>query len=159
GNGQRGIFGKPVPAYTNIVLNHVGALNEVGAQHAAPLKLGGGLRGEIRDGLLVDELIGVGQGNVIGGAFSHPVALAYRIDRGEVTGRVKDAAVAGNAYELWKRVAAFGTDARWTGSRWAPSGLFDGVGVGRRWAEGGGGGWWGVVGGGRGWGRRWLTIQ
>jgi len=126
GHGTRGIFGKPVPAYTNIVLN------DVGAQHAAPLQLGGGLLGEIRDGLLVDELIGVGQGNVIGGAFSHPVALAYRIDRGEVTGRVKDAAVAGNAYELWKRVAAFGTDARWTGSRWAPSVLFDGVSVARR---------------------------
>jgi PmbA protein len=126
GHGTRGIFGKPVPAYTNIVLN------SVGAQHAAPLQLGGGLLGDIRDGLLVDELIGVGQGNVIGGAFSHPVALAYRIERGEVTGRVKDAAVAGNAYELWKRVAGFGTDARWTGSRWAPSVLFEGVSVARR---------------------------
>src|SRR5207247_4420714 len=86
-----------------IVLNHVGALNEVGAQHAAPLQLGGGLLGDIRDGLLVDELIGVGQGNVTGGAFSHPVALAYRIERGAITGRVKDAAVAGNGYGLWKQ--------------------------------------------------------
>ena len=126
GNGQRGIFGKPVPAYTNIVLDNVGA------QHAAPLQLGGGLLGEIRDGLLVDELIGVGQGNVTGGTFSHPVALAYRIERGEITGRVKDAAVAGNAYELWKRVGGFGNDARWTGSRWAPSVLFEGVSVARR---------------------------
>src|SRR2546426_759650 len=132
GNGQRGIFGKPVPAYTNIVLNHVGALNEVGAQHAAPLQLGGGLLGDIRDGLLVDELIGVGQGNVTGGAFSHPVALAYRIERGAITGRVKDAAVAGNAYELWKQVGGFGDDARWTGSRWAPSVRFEGVSVARR---------------------------
>ena len=80
----------------------------------------------------MDELIGVGQGNVIGGAFSHPVALAYRIERGEITGRVKDAAVAGNAYELWKRVATFGADARWTGSRWAPSVLFEGISVARR---------------------------
>jgi len=126
GNGQRAIFGKPVPGYTNIVLN------DGGAQHAAPRQLGGGLLEDIRDGLLVDELIGVGQGNVIGGAFSHPVALAYRIERGEVTGRVKDAAVAGNAYELWKRVAGFGADARWTGSRWAPSVLFEGVSVARR---------------------------
>ena len=126
GNGQRGIFGKPVPAYTNIVLG------DVGAQHAAPLPLGGGLLTGITDGLLVDELIGVGQGNVTGGTFSHPVALAYRIERGEITGRVKDAAVAGNAYELWKRVGSFGNDARWTGSRWAPSVLFEGVSVARR---------------------------
>ena len=126
GNGQRGIFGKPVPGYTNIVLN------DVGAQHAAPLPLGGGLLREVKDGLLVDELIGVGQGNVTGGAFSHPVALAYRVERGEITGRVKDAAVAGNAYELWKRVGGFGNDARWSGSRWAPSVLFEGVSVVRR---------------------------
>ena len=126
GNGQRGIFGKPVPGYTNLVLNNVAA------PRAVPQQLGGGLLGDLRDGLLVDELIGVGQGNVIGGAFSHPVALAYRIERGEVTGRVKDAAVAGNAYELWKRVGGFGADARWTGSRWAPSVLFEGVSVARR---------------------------
>jgi PmbA protein len=125
GHGARGIFGKPVPAYTNIVLN------DAAARHA-PLQLGGGLLGEMPEGLLVDELIGVGQGNVTGGAFSHPVALAYRIERGEITGRVKDAAVAGNAYELWKRVAGFGNDARWTGSRCAPSVLFEGVSVARR---------------------------
>ena len=133
GHGSRGIFGKPVPGYTNILIHETGAvMNDVGAQHAAPLQLGGGLLRHIRDGLLVDELIGVGQGNVTGGAFSHPVALAYRIERGEITGRVKDAAVAGNAYELWKRVGGFGNDARWTGSRWAPSVLFDGVSVARR---------------------------
>jgi PmbA protein len=127
GHGQRGIFGKPVPAYTNLVLG-------VGDQVSGETRpqLGGGLLGEIRDGLLVDELIGVGQGNVTGGAFSHPVALAYRIERGAITGRVKDAAVAGNAYELWKQVGGFGDDARWTGSRWAPSVRFEGVSVARR---------------------------
>jgi PmbA protein len=95
-------------------------------------ELGGGLLGAVRDGLLVDELIGVGQGNVIGGAFSHPVALAYRIERGVIAGRVKDAAIAGDAYELWKRVGGFGSDARWTGSRYAPSVLMEGVSVARR---------------------------
>lgn len=126
GNGERGIFGKPVPGYTNIVLG------DVGTRHALPQPLGGGLLAGIAEGLLVDELIGVGQGNVIGGAFSHPVALAYRVERGEITGRVKDAAVAGNAYELWKRVGGFGNDARWAGSRWAPSVLLEGVSVARR---------------------------
>jgi PmbA protein len=132
GHGQRGIFGKPVPAYTNLVLASQPGASNVEAQHAAPLPLGGGLVSDIQDGLLVDELIGVGQGNVIGGVFSHPVALAYRVERGEITGRVKDAAVAGNAYELWKRVGGFGRDARWTGSRYAPSVLLEGVSVARR---------------------------
>jgi PmbA protein len=94
--------------------------------------LGGGLAADMTDGLVVDDLIGVGQGNVIGGAFSHPVALAYRVRRGEIAGRVKDAAVAGNAYELLKRIGGFGTDGRWRGSRRSPSLLLDGVSVARR---------------------------
>ncbi len=60
------------------------------------------------------------------------MALAYRIERGEIAGRVKDAAVAGNVYELLKRIAGVGNDARWTGSRYAPSLLLEGVAVARR---------------------------
>lgn len=127
GHGQRAVFGTPVPAYTNLVLGE--ATPEATSDEG---ELGGGLVPPVRDGLLVDELIGVGQGNVIGGAFSHPVALAYRIERGEITGRVKDAAVAGNAYDLWKRVGGLGSDARWTGGRYAPSVRFDEVNVARR---------------------------
>jgi PmbA protein len=127
GHGQRSVFGTPVPAYTNLVLGD--ANPEPGSDGG---ELGGGLTRGVRDGLLVDELIGVGQGNVIGGAFSHPVALAYRIERGEITGRVKDAAVAGNAYDLWKRVGGLGNDARWTGARYTPSVRFEEVNVARR---------------------------
>jgi len=127
GHGQRSVFGTPVPAYTNLVLGD--ANPELGSDGG---ELGGGLTRGVRDGLLVDELIGVGQGNVIGGAFSHPVALAYRIERGEITGRVKDAAVAGNAYDLWKRVGGLGNDARWTGARYTPSVRFEEVNVARR---------------------------
>jgi PmbA protein len=127
GHGQRTIFGKPVPGYTNIVIGDGGRGTGEGGD-----ELGGGLLRDVKDGLLVDELIGVGQGNVIGGAFSHPVALAYRVERGAISGRVKDAAVAGNAYHLWKRVGGFGTDARWAGARYTPSVLLDGVSVARR---------------------------
>jgi len=94
--------------------------------------LGGGLIDDIQDGLIVDDLIGVGQGNVISGAFSHPVGLAYRVQNGEITGRVKDAAVAGNAYDLLKKIGGFGTDGRWLGARWSPSLLLEGVSVARR---------------------------
>ena len=130
GNGRRGIFGKPRVAYTNLIVGS--APNGVGAQHAAPLQMWGGLITDIQDGLVVDDLIGVGQGNVISGGFSHPVGLAYRVERGTITGRVKDAAVAGNVYDLLKRIAGFGTDGRWLGSRWSPSLRLDGVSVARR---------------------------
>ncbi len=129
GHGRRGIFGKPQIRYTNLIVG--GGPVDVGAQHAAPL-LGGGLIADIQDGLIVDDLIGVGQGNVIGGGFSHPVGLAYRVQRGEITGRVKDAAVAGNVYDVLKRIGGFGSDGRWLGSRWSPSVRLDGVSVARR---------------------------
>jgi PmbA protein len=131
GNGRRGIFGKPHIGYTNILFRGTGV---VGTQVAPspPFTLGGGLIGDIDDGLIVDDLIGVGQGNVISGAFSHPVGLAYRVQRGEITGRVKDAAVAGNAYELLKKIGGFGSDGRWLGARYAPSLLLEGVSVARR---------------------------
>jgi PmbA protein len=132
GHGRRGTFGKPGIEYTNLVLGTGPTGIDVGAQHAAPLQIGGGLAAEMQDGLVVDDLIGVGQGNVIGGAFSHPVGLAYRVERGEITGRVKDAAVAGNVYDLLKKIGGWGTDGRWLGGRWAPSLLLDGVSVAGR---------------------------
>ncbi|HJS43509.1 MAG TPA: TldD/PmbA family protein [Gemmatimonadales bacterium] len=129
GNGRRGVFGKPRIGYTNIVFQ----VSDAGRSGpAVPMTdMGGGLVRDIDDGLIVDDLIGVGQGNVISGAFSHPVALAYRVQRGEVTGRVKDAAVAGNVYDLLKKIGGFGSDGRWLGARWSPSLLLEGVSVAR----------------------------
>jgi len=120
GHGRRSTFGKPGISFSNLVIKP-GAADE-----EALLK-------EMGHGLVVDELIGVGQGNVISGSFSHPVALAYRVDGGEITGRVKDAAVAGNAYELLKRIRKIGSAAKWLGgSRLVPPLLLDGVNVARR---------------------------
>jgi PmbA protein len=126
GNGRRGIFGKPGIRYTNLIVGNSRPTPN------APSALGGGLIADIQDGLIVDDLIGVGQGNVTGGGFSHPVGLAYRVQDGAITGRVKDAAVAGNVYELLKQIGGFGSDGRWLGSRWSPSLRLEGVSVARR---------------------------
>jgi PmbA protein len=120
GHGHRSTFGKPGIAYSNLLLTP-------GTQDEAALLEAMG------NGLIVDEMIGVGQGNVASGAFSHPVALAWRVDRGEIVGRVKDAAVAGNGFELLKRIRAVGSGAKWLGgSRLVPPMLLDGVSVARR---------------------------
>jgi PmbA protein len=116
GHARRSTFGKPQAAYSNLAI-------EPGTLAFAELI------SQIQDGLLVDELLGVGQGNVIGGAFSHPVALAYRIVNGEVTGRVKDVVVAGVAYDLLKRIAGLGSEVRWIGSVGVPAMVLDGVSV------------------------------
>ena len=60
----------------------------------------------IDEGLLVENALGLGQGNVISGAFSNSLSLAFKIEKGEIVGRVKDVSIAGNVYDLLQDVAA-----------------------------------------------------
>lgn len=54
------------------------------------------------EALLVEGVIGLGQGNVLAGEFSNNVGVGFLVRRGEVMGRVKNAMIAGNIYELLK---------------------------------------------------------
>jgi len=70
---------------------------------------------DIKEGLIVEYLMGAGQGNVLGGDFSGNVLLGYKIESGKIVGRVKDTMVSGNIYRALKEVAAIGSDSRWVG--------------------------------------------
>jgi PmbA protein len=74
-----------------------------------------------REGLLVEHVMGMGQSNIMNGDFSVNLSLAYKIENGEIVGRVKDVMLAGNAYEALKRVEAIGADPEWTGLTCAPA--------------------------------------
>ncbi len=43
------------------------------------------------------------------------VLLGYKIENGEVVGRVKDVMLAGNTYEAIKNISAIGDKAEWAG--------------------------------------------
>lgn len=80
----------------------------------------------VKEGLVVEELIGAGQGNVMGGDFSGNVLLGYKIEGGEIVGRVKDAIVAGNVHKALAKIGALGRDRRWVGrSLYVPPVMFD----------------------------------
>ena len=70
----------------------------------------------IDEGVVVEQVIGAEQGNVLGGDFSGNVVLGYKIERGQITGRVKNTMVAGNVHRILKEIGALGSDARWVGS-------------------------------------------
>jgi PmbA protein len=72
--------------------------------------------GDIKEGLVIEYLMGAGQGNILGGDFSGNVLLGYKVENGKITGRVKNTMVSGNIYQLLKQVTAIGNDARWVGS-------------------------------------------
>jgi PmbA protein len=69
--------------------------------------------GDIKEGLVVEFMIGAEQGNILNGDFSGNVLLGYKIENGEIIGRVKDTMVAGNVYQILKQLEAIGNDARW----------------------------------------------
>ncbi|MBA7696121.1 hypothetical protein ES703_104763 [subsurface metagenome] len=70
------------------------------------------LRG-IKNGLLVHQFLGLGQGNPINGEFSINVVLGYKIENGEIVGRVKDVMLAGNAYDALKNITAISKEYEW----------------------------------------------
>ncbi len=100
GNGSRWLFAPPNPAPTNLLI-------QPGAVSLEEMISG------IDEGLLVEYVIGMGQGNVISGAFSNPLGLAFKIEKGEICGRVKNAAIAGNIYDLLTNVGAVSRETAW----------------------------------------------
>lgn len=100
GNGMRSLLSAPSPAPTNLVLQ----------SGTTPLA---DIISSIDHGLYVEDLLGMGQGNAISGAFSNAVSLAYVIERGEIVGRVKDVAIAGNIYDDLRHVAALSCESYW----------------------------------------------
>jgi len=72
-----------------------------------------GMLRSIDEGLLVHDVLGLGQGNPINGEFSVNVQLGYKIEKGEVVGRVKDVMLAGNVYDALRDIIAIGSEPEW----------------------------------------------
>jgi PmbA protein len=100
GNGERGLFSPPSPSFSNMVLE--------GGQLPLDEIIAG-----IDRGLLVESPLGLGQGNVISGAFSNNLSLAFKIESGEIAGRVKDVSVAGNIYQDLRHIEALSRESEW----------------------------------------------
>lgn len=68
-----------------------------------------------KEGLVVHDVLGLGQGNPISGEFSVNLQLAYKIENGRIVGRVKDVMLAGNTYDALQNIVAIGDKAQWAG--------------------------------------------
>jgi PmbA protein len=83
----------------------------------------------VQEGLLVHDVMGLGQGNPISGEFSVNVQLGYKIEKGEIVGRVKDVMLAGNVYDALNDIVAISDRAEWV-SGWI-NGSFPYVQIGK----------------------------
>ncbi len=97
GCADRGIFSPPTPGGSNMSV-------EKGAVSKADMI------SDIDNGILVDGVLGMGQGNIISGTFSNPFAAVFKIENGELVGRVKDGTISGNIYQDLKKISAVGDE-------------------------------------------------
>ena len=116
GNAARGFASQPHPDATNLVV-------EAGTDRYEDLLAG------IERGLLVDEVLGGGQSNLLAGEFSVNVGLGFLVERGEIVGRVKDCMIAGNVLEIFNRLRGVGSQRETHGSIVAPPICFDAIAV------------------------------
>lgn len=96
GNGQRGPNTLPSPNANNWVVS------------PGEWKLDDMIK-DIKEGLIIYDTIGGGQSNILAGDFSVNIGLGYKIENGEITGRVKDTMVSGNVYEAFNDIIGLGS--------------------------------------------------
>jgi len=115
-NAARSYDSLPSPSTTNLILKE----GEVSFEEMIH---------DIKEGILVDQVIGSGQGNTLMGEFSVNLDLGYKIEDGKIKGRVKDVMISGNTYKMLKELAAIGSEARFVGSTRTPPLYFKEINV------------------------------
>jgi len=103
GNGSRGGSSLPSPSPSAFVI-------------APGTTIFDKMVSDMKEGLVIEQLMGAEQGNILSGDFSGNVLLGYKVESGKIVGRVKDTMVAGNVYQLLGQITAIGSDDQWVGS-------------------------------------------
>jgi len=97
GNGSRGYDSLPLPGNNNLVVS------------PGKLSLDNMIK-SVKEGIIVHDVIGGGQSNLLAGDFSVNIGLGYKIENGEIVGRVKDTMVAGNVYDAFQNIVGLGAE-------------------------------------------------
>ena len=120
GNGFRGGISRPSPSLANVCISP-------GQTSVEDLIAG------IEEGIIVDQVLGAGQSNVLAGEFSVNIDLGYKVEQGKIVGRVKDTMVAGNIFEAFSDLVDLSDRPEWVGSSaYVPHILFAKLGVAAR---------------------------
>ena len=120
GNGFRGGISRPSPSLANVCV-------DPGKTSLEDLIAG------IEEGIIVDQVLGAGQSNVLAGEFSVNIDLGYKVEGGKIVGRVKDTMVAGNIFEAFNNLVDLSDRPEWVGSgSYVPHVLFAQLGVAAR---------------------------
>jgi PmbA protein len=107
GNAARGYASLPGPAFTGIEVNPGSEPHET-------------MLSSIKRGIVPHQFIGLGQSNTITGDFAAAMDLAYLVEDGRITGRVKDCMISGNIIKLLAGEIELSSDRERRGSSMLP---------------------------------------
>ena len=101
GNGFKGGLGSsPSPTLTSMIIE----------KGKAKYK---DLIGNIKEGVLVDQVLGAGQSNTLAGEFNVGIDLGFKIENGKIRGRIKNCMIAGNIFEVLKNITEISYEQEW----------------------------------------------
>lgn len=86
----------------------------------------------IQRGVLIFGVLGAHSGNILNGDFSMGLNPGLYVENGEIRGRLKDAMIAGNVYDMMKQVVMVENDVRHSPGGYFPSVAFAEVNVSTR---------------------------
>jgi PmbA protein len=107
GNASRSISSLPSASFSNIEI-------EPGTDNYETLL------SSVPSGIVVDQMLGLGQSNTITGDFSCNLDLAFRFESGAITGRVKNCMLSGNIYRILENDFILGADIEQNGNIFCP---------------------------------------
>ncbi len=117
GHGQRDFSSQPAPGISNLVIS-------TGRRPLAEIVK------SMDRGIIIHDLLGAGQSNLLAGDFSANIGLGFAVERGRIVGRVKDAMVAGNVYQMLRDgVGEISREAERRGHYLTPAILFRDVSI------------------------------
>lgn len=118
GNGFRGGLSSPSPGISTLIFGEGDLSFEEMVE-------------SIEEGIIVDQVLGAGQGNTLAGEFSLNISLGFLVEKGKIVGRIKDCMIAGNTFDALNDVKAIESTPRWLpgGSRKFPAIMFNNMSV------------------------------
>lgn len=100
GHGKRAGGSSPRPAISSLIIDE----GDISFESMVE---------DMKEGLVVEQLIGAEQGNLLSGDFSGNVLLGYKVENGRIVGRVKDTMISGNVYKVLRELLGIGSKAQW----------------------------------------------
>jgi len=118
-SAQRGLLSAPTVGTSNLVMSSGKSSLE-------------DMMRSMDEGVIVYGVLGGGQSNLLAGDFALNIMLGFLVKKGEITGRLIDTMVSGNAYQAFGSISESSSDIKPAGSIFVPDVLFPSLSVSSR---------------------------